>query len=68
MARKKSSAAEKKDVASSPPVLLTQGERRKYTLAMVLAFVVFVIGSLGLLVLLGKPGNVAFIITHFAMP
>ncbi|KAL4521552.1 hypothetical protein Ndes2437B_g07869 [Nannochloris sp. 'desiccata'] len=51
MASKKSTAAAKKDVAS-PPVLLTQGQRRRYALGMVFALVVFAIGSLGLLVLL----------------
>lgn len=67
MASKKSTAAAKKDVAS-PPVLLTQGQRRRYALGMVFALVVFAIGSLGLLVLLGKSGNSALNITHLAMP
>ncbi|KAG7667836.1 hypothetical protein Ndes2526B_g01763 [Nannochloris sp. 'desiccata'] len=53
MASKKSTAAAKKDVAS-PPVLLTQGQRRRYALGMVFALVVFAIGSLGLLVLLDQ--------------
>jgi len=67
MARKKSSAAEKKDV-ESPPELLTQRQRRLYTLLMVLSLVVFAIGSFGLLILFGKHGSAAFINIHVAMP
>jgi hypothetical protein len=66
MAGKKSTAAAKKIVQSPPPTPLSNGQRRLHTLGLVVALIVFAIGGLGLLILLGTSCNVSLISTNFS--
>ena len=66
MAPKKASTVA---TTASPPVpLMSARQRFLYTLGMVFSLVLFVVGGLGLLILLGMFRNLTFIVANFAMP
>jgi hypothetical protein len=66
MAPKKSNAAAKNIPSPPLPVPMTSGQRRLYTVGLVVALIALAVGGMGLLILLGTLGKIVLIVSKIS--